>query len=256
MSGTNISKLTEMTRKITKFIRPPGPPKIWEVVEKIGRDGRPIKFTIQEIPEDRSEDAIDHMCQYFMVDEPTCACFNAVNSPIFVKECREFWRNILDQGIAVAAFVDNPNGNKSIIAGLNMLCVEYKDEKIDIQLQSNFRFIFNAMKKLNKSLRLFERYNVDKYMFAVGLSVATAYRGYGLGADILKVRDKIGQEYDIEMTSTAFTSPFAAKAAERVGFEILLKTKFADFVDENGKECFPGIQKYSDTLVIMAKRIK
>lgn len=35
---------------------------------------------------------------------------------------------------------------------------------------------------------MYERYGVDKYLYAVGLSVDPEYRGYGLGKDILKVR--------------------------------------------------------------------
>lgn len=53
-------------------IKPPGPPKVWEVIKKLSKDGRPIKFTIQEIPEDRYEDVLQHMCTYFLADEPTC----------------------------------------------------------------------------------------------------------------------------------------------------------------------------------------
>lgn len=56
-------------------VKPPGqPPKVWDVIEKKTKDGRPLKFTIQEIPKDRYEDAIRHMCAYFLVDEPTCQC--------------------------------------------------------------------------------------------------------------------------------------------------------------------------------------
>jgi len=52
------------------------PPKIWQVIEKKNKDGKLMKFTIQEIPEDRYEDAIQHMCTYFLVDEPTCQCLS------------------------------------------------------------------------------------------------------------------------------------------------------------------------------------
>jgi len=54
-------------------IRPSGqPPKVWQVIEKMAKDGKPMKFTIQEIPEDRYEDVIEHMCTYFLADEPIC----------------------------------------------------------------------------------------------------------------------------------------------------------------------------------------
>lgn len=52
-------------------IKPAGPPKVWKIIETKRKDtGAPIKFSIQEIPEDRYEDVIDHMCKYFIADEP------------------------------------------------------------------------------------------------------------------------------------------------------------------------------------------
>lgn len=58
-------------------IKPLGqPPKIWKSIEKVTKDGKTIKFTIQEIPEDRYENAIQHMCTYFLVDEPICHCLS------------------------------------------------------------------------------------------------------------------------------------------------------------------------------------
>ncbi|XP_032672772.1 uncharacterized protein LOC116844821 [Odontomachus brunneus] len=259
MSGRNLLKITEALKQVAKMstvVRSPGPPRIWDVIEKTGKDGRPIKFTIQEIPEDRSEEAVDHMCTHFLADEPTCACFNAINTPIFVEECRTLWRGLMEQRMAIAAFVDNPKGGKPIIAGMNVLSIEFKENaEKKLHFQSKFGITYKVMSDLTKQLQLYERYGVEKYMFAVGLSVAPAFRGYGLGTDLLKTRDKIGREYNIRMTSTAFTSPFSKKSAERAGFELLLSRDYTDLVDENGKEYFPGIQKFSNTIVIMAKRI-
>lgn len=69
-------KMAEALKRMTKVFKPPGSPKIWEVVEKTNKDGRSLKFTIQDIPEERNEEAVEHMCKYFLADEPTCACFS------------------------------------------------------------------------------------------------------------------------------------------------------------------------------------
>lgn len=57
------------------------------------------------------------------------------------------------------------------------------------------------------------------------------------------------------MTATIFTSPFSARAAKNAGFEVLFDKKYTDLVDENGKEYFPGIQKFSQNILFMAKRL-
>ncbi|XP_011705945.1 PREDICTED: uncharacterized protein LOC105461160 [Wasmannia auropunctata] len=98
----------------------------------------------------------------------------------------------------------------------------------------------------------YEYYGIDKYLYAFGLSVNPVYRGYGLGKDILKTRDLLGPKYGIPVTSTVFTSIISQKIAADVGFEELFTKKYADFVDENGKEYFPGIK--SKELKVMAKK--
>lgn len=65
-------------------IKPPGQlPKIWKSIEKVTNDGKSMKFTIQEIPEDRYEDAVQHMCANFLVDEPICECLSKFNCFFF-----------------------------------------------------------------------------------------------------------------------------------------------------------------------------
>lgn len=67
-------------------VKPPGqPPKIWKSIEKVTKDGKPMKFTIQEIPEDRYEDAVRHMCAYFLADEPTCQCLSKFHRIYFLS---------------------------------------------------------------------------------------------------------------------------------------------------------------------------
>ena len=54
-------------------IKPPGPPKVWNIVEiKFKNAETPIRFTIQEIPEDRYEEAVKFMSKYFIDDAPIC----------------------------------------------------------------------------------------------------------------------------------------------------------------------------------------
>jgi len=69
----------DLQKEIDKMqrIRPSGqPPKVWQQIEKKDKDGKLMNFTIQEIPEDRYEDAVQHMCTFFLADEPTCQCLS------------------------------------------------------------------------------------------------------------------------------------------------------------------------------------
>ncbi|XP_011705240.1 PREDICTED: uncharacterized protein LOC105460485, partial [Wasmannia auropunctata] len=120
--------------------------------------------------------------------------------------------------------------------------LQFKSEKVKCM----FEILANATKVV------YECYEIDKYLYAIGLSVDPAYRGYGLGKDILKIRYLLGPKYGIPATATVFTSIISQKSAAGVGFEELLTKKFADCVDENGKEYFPGIK--SKEFKVMGKR--
>ncbi|CAL1682368.1 unnamed protein product [Lasius platythorax] len=133
-------------------IKPPGqPPKIWKSIEKVSKDGKTIKFTIQEIPEDRHEDAVQHMCAYFLADEPICQCLNAKDDPAFVQDMSTIWRLLLVEGISIAAFTDNPNGGKPIIAGMNVLGLGFRDQNNIISKHQTILSI-SISKKIHMSL--------------------------------------------------------------------------------------------------------
>ena len=105
-----------------------------------------------------------------------------------------------------------------------------------------------------KQSNVYEKYGVDRYLTAIGLSVHPSYRGAALGAHILNARENVGREYNIAVTSTVFTSPISQKLAERCGFELLLAVDYDDIVDGEGKKIFPGIRV--KTMKVMARRLQ
>lgn len=239
--------------------RPPGTEKVWAVVESAKQtvQGKPLKFSIQEIPEDRYEEVVHHLCTYFIHDEPTCQSFQGEDDRVFVEDFRKIWRDILKQRLSVAAFAEDPNGGKPIIAGVNMLGLDVKDNETSSDdmkgLSPKTNNLLHVLTDFSKKAQVYEKYGVDRYMFAFGLSVHPSYRGESLGGHILKARENIGREYNIPVTSTAFTSPISQKLAARCGFEVLLEKDYDEIFKEDGTLAFPGIKV--KTFKIMAKRL-
>ncbi|XP_043797906.1 arylalkylamine N-acetyltransferase-like 2 [Apis laboriosa] len=237
-------------------LKPVGPPKVWKIIETKKKDtGAPIKFSIQQIPEDRYEDVIDHMCKYFIADEPMSNSLNGINEPEYVETFKNFWNKFLKQGLSVVAFTENVNGGKPIIAGCNMLGLSFKGEEFDYNAikSENGQKVVKAIVELSKKANVFEKYGVDKYMTAFGLSVNPSYRGAALGGHLLNARVDIGREYNISVTSTAFTSPISQKLAARCGFETLIEKDYVDMVDEKGNQLFPEIKVKS--LKVMSRKL-
>lgn len=238
-------------------IKTPGQTKVWRVIESVkkGSQEAPIKITIQEIPEDRYEDILEHMCTYFIADEPICKCINGKNDPEYVATFRSLWTDTLKQGLSVGAFIEDPNGGKPILAGCNMLALSYEGEEhnSDEFASENSKRLMKVILGACEEAHVFEKYDVDRYLSALGLSVHPSYRGAALGGHILNTREDIGREYNIAVTATAFTSPVSQKLATRCGFETLFERNYDTFVDKKGNEYFPGIE--SKALKIMGKRL-
>nr|XP_012154305.1 PREDICTED: uncharacterized protein LOC100877011 [Megachile rotundata]XP_012154306.1 PREDICTED: uncharacterized protein LOC100877011 [Megachile rotundata]XP_012154307.1 PREDICTED: uncharacterized protein LOC100877011 [Megachile rotundata] len=235
-------------------IKPPGPPKVWSTVETVikGKGDKPIKFTIQEVPEDRYDEVVEHMCTYFIPDEPMCKCHNTQE---LADTFKHLWKDVLNHGLAVGAFTENPDGGKPIMAGVNVLIFCHVDDSTDFaeSMPPVPKSILDAVIDLCKKAEVFEKYGVDRYIGAFGLSVHPSYRGAALGGHLLRARENIGREYKIPLTSTAFTSPISQKLAERCGFETLIEKKYEDMVDEKGNPLFPGIE--SKSVKVMARRL-
>lgn len=250
---------TEEKKDMSSCVKPSGSPKVWSVVDSIKKDdqGRSFKFIIQQIPQDRYEEVLDHMCKYFIADEPLCNSCNGTDDPTYIAYFRELWAELLKQGLSIGAFIDYSDGDKPILAGVNMLGLSIKDKKDSLKIpqikNKNAERVMRLMGDLTDQARIYETYNVDRYLTAVGLSVNPSYRGQALGGHILKQREKIGQTYKIPVTATVFSSPISQKLAARCGFEDLLEKDYADIKDQEGNVLFPNIK--AKTVKVMARRL-
>lgn len=54
------------------------------------------------------------------------------SDPEYVQSFRALWNEIVQQGLTVAAFCDDPAGGKPILAGVNMLMLCQKDDATDL----------------------------------------------------------------------------------------------------------------------------
>ena len=92
-----------------------------------------VEYRVQDLPEDRFEDAITHMTQYYLADEPICECFDVLNKdPEFVADYQLVWRVLLPQRITLVCFKE---GSDEIV-GLNISFVLDKEDDFFTQLNT------------------------------------------------------------------------------------------------------------------------
>ncbi|XP_043463315.1 uncharacterized protein LOC122499199 [Leptopilina heterotoma] len=228
-----------------------------KVIEAM-KDDKQIKFFIKLIPKDRFVDAVNHMCTFFLADEPICKSLNVKNDPQAVEEFKALFKIALEDNLSVAAFVENPQGGKPIIAALNVLYLGGKGQKIDfsqyISKSDKVQRVMQVMEASAADVNFEKLYGCDKYIGGFGLSVDPVFRGNAIGYHLLMARNEVGKAKNIPLTMTVFTSPISAKLASRAGFQVLSEKLRDTLVDENGQLLVPACK--TESFKCMGKDIK
>lgn len=195
-----------------------------------GDHHRLINYRVQDLPPERVEDAIRHMCAHFVRDEPICRSLGLVNDPVGVQELATVWRKIAHQRCVVACFREGSDD----IVGLNMLTVVSRDDEPD---NSKFesptvRDFVNVTLYMTTQGKLFETHRVDRFLSAWGLSVHPAYRGLGISTEILRARIPLCREFGLGLSATVFSHPGSQVPAAKVGFQDAVVERFVDLVEK------------------------
>lgn len=66
----------------------------------------------------------------------------------------------------------------------------------------------------------FKQYAVDMYLDSQAIAVNKRYRGRGIAEQFLRCSEIICKEFEINLTSTIFTSDFSNRVADKVGFKL------------------------------------
>ncbi|XP_063239450.1 uncharacterized protein LOC134540563 [Bacillus rossius redtenbacheri] len=232
-------------------------PSVWRRLE--GRrpvGGKVPSFVIQDVPEGREEELLDFMESELLVREPTCRSSGVPGDPESRAEFRAVWRDMLRSRISVVALLDEGNGAAGPrIVGANMLGVATRADKSAKQQFSGgpTRKIVGLLDRLDSMADPFQKYGVQEYMSAFGLSVAEEFKGQGLGQELLRARFDVGRAVGLKLTVTAFTAIESQVLATRLGFEVLSEVAYQDY-KVDGQVVFPDIATRSAKL--MAKRIE
>lgn len=83
-----------------------------------------------------------------------------------------------------------------------------------------WKYIFKCYKYIYDQFNVFDSYNVDKYLSALGLLVDRKYRGRKIGEQILRARVPLAKATSLPLISCIFTAISSQKLAEKAGFEL------------------------------------
>uniref|UniRef100_A0A182W3I9 N-acetyltransferase domain-containing protein n=1 Tax=Anopheles minimus TaxID=112268 RepID=A0A182W3I9_9DIPT len=207
-------------------------------------DGALVTYRVEDLTEDRIEDAIKLYTEHFLDDEPLCAYGRVRHNPLSYEEVVSFWTHVFDMKMTIVCYKE---GSKELV-GANLLSVKCADDKMDISgliKSESMQKLVAVNEYMTDTVNLFERYGVDRYLTAYGLSVNNRYRGRGIATEILKARRPICRAFGLRLTSTNFTAIGSQIPAAKIGFQTDLEMKYDEFVKVNPTYTFEGIKSKS-----------
>ncbi|XP_058115977.1 uncharacterized protein LOC131284423 [Anopheles ziemanni] len=202
-----------------------------------------VNYVVQDIPENRFDDCIEHMCSYLLRDEPTCRCFALADDPIAI------WRKVLERRCAVVCFREGDDRGE--IVGINMLNVVSRDDpKSAGQYRSvGLQIVYDCTIHMTERGQLFERFSVDHFLSAWGLSVHPRFSGLGLAKEILRARIPFCQAMGLKLSATVFSHPGSQIPAAKAGFQDAVVEKFTDLAEKGF--VMPGINVEYNKLMVL-----
>ncbi|XP_062534852.1 uncharacterized protein LOC134204037 [Armigeres subalbatus] len=197
-------------------------------------------YRVQDLPEDRFDDAIRHMCDHFARDELMNQAKGLSRDLVAMSDVVALWRAMLPDRLSLVCFRE---GSDEIVA-VNILDVASKSDQDDRRFDSAiFQAIYDTIEYVSKRANIFERYGVDRYLNAMGLSVNPEYRGRGIATEMLRARIALCRTVGLKLSSSCFTGPISQTAAVRAGFQEDFAITYGELARVNRKFSYPGIEE-------------
>ncbi|XP_058839033.1 uncharacterized protein LOC131695420 [Topomyia yanbarensis] len=215
-------------------------PSVWHTFKAKALDSDElVSYVVQDLPEDRFVDGINHMLGIFIYDEPMCRAKKLADEQASVDDIRDMWREVVKQRLALVCFRE---GSDEIV-GLNMTFASCVDDRKDYVIHGDrWRDVHDAVMFFTEQSRVHESFHVDAYLSAMGLSVSPKYRGRGIATEILRARIPLCRAVGLKVTSTVFTAPGSQAPAVKVGFKDTFVMAYDELAKMEPRFEFPDIQ--------------
>ncbi|XP_050087350.1 uncharacterized protein LOC126572241 [Anopheles aquasalis] len=222
-------------------------PNVWwtfEAPDPDREDGALATYRVEDVTEDRFEDVMQLYTEHFLDDEPLCAQSGIRQDAEAYEETRTFWMHAFSGKLTIVCYKE---GSKELVGG-NILAMSVAGDKVDyMKLVKNKKLqkLIGINEYMSEVVDLYERYGVDKYLTAYGLTVSKRFRGLGIATEMLKARVPICRAFGVKLSSTNFTAIGSQIPAAKVGFKTDLEMPCNEFVKVNPTYTLDGIKSKS-----------
>ncbi|XP_052739082.1 arylalkylamine N-acetyltransferase 1-like [Bicyclus anynana] len=214
---------------------------------------RGVTLRVQDLTQQQVEPAVRLLLQHFTADEPPCKYIEINKHPGAVAELEKLWRNTIKDQLSLVC-VEDVDEPKEIV-GVNVLTVcSRSDEEEEFKTENRiWAKLFGAVELVGKSVDIFARFGVQRYLTAYGLVVAPPWRGCGIGGEILRARIPLCKALGIKVTATVFTAAASQAVAKKAGFHDLFQISYEELAQRGFR--FPGVEENTKYSKLMALEI-
>lgn len=216
--------------------------------------GEIIEFRVQDLPDDKFEEALEMLKTHFLPDESFCSAKGVDKDPNSTKIICDIWKKLMKAHLSIACFRNDGSDNLIAVNCLTVLSKDDPEENEDYQ-DEKIKEVFDALKYTSNLADIYGKYKIDRYLGAYGLCVNRAYRGMGIATEMLKARVPYMKEMSLKITGTAFTAIGSQVAARKAGFEDYFGISYEDLKENNPRFDFVNNSTKTKELKLMALKV-
>lgn len=184
-----------------------------------------VLYRVQKLPKSYYETALLYLKNYFLPKEALCSAAKVLEDPVSLQEILDFWQGYINQNLTLACFKE---GSDELI-GLNVMYLETFDSPHYECQGEKWKYVHDAIEYTLNKVNIFEKYGVDKYLSAMGLTVDDRYQGRGIAKEIVKARVPLCQSLGLKLISNIW-SEFGAYVAQKVGYKLDTEVTYAELL--------------------------
>ncbi|BET01089.1 unnamed protein product [Nesidiocoris tenuis] len=209
---------------------------------------------VAPIPEEYYEKVIVHLRHNFFPDEPLNNSVGLCVRGEPHEELEKHSYETLKDQLSIMA-VHSPTDQVAAVALNGILRngdIEHSIEKLDDVPDEKFKTIFSHLYNINKSLNLFQRYDVDRMFECRILSVDSDFRGKGLAVRLAEKSEELAKAEGFKIFKTDTTGLFSQRTLLKLGHEPILEKRYEDILSPEGERIFNTSPPH-DSFKIMIK---
>nr|XP_018906194.1 PREDICTED: uncharacterized protein LOC109036441 [Bemisia tabaci] len=185
-----------------------------------------LQYRIQIVDESLLDEAMTFMGKYFSNNN----LGNSLVADLKDKKLENFegtiWKEILSEGISLAAILEDDQGNRGRIICCYALGIVKEGDKFDLNsperdIPKGSRCIIQTLEDVTSKADVFKAFDCDEYIDGCGLATATDFQRRGIAGELMRACPEVCKLTGTPVCAAVFTAEASQKLAFRCGYKTL-----------------------------------